>query len=82
MQRTINGWVWLSDVAVLLVFAAIGRQNHGESNPIKCDCRYRITIYHCLVTGRLGNSSNSSRTPAGSGSGKVRSQTSWLVHLD
>jgi FlaA1/EpsC-like NDP-sugar epimerase len=34
MQRTINGWVWLSDIAVLLVFAAIGRQNHGESNPI------------------------------------------------
>jgi len=34
MQRTINGWVWLSDIAVLLAFAAIGRQNHGESSPI------------------------------------------------
>jgi len=34
MQRTINGWIWLTDVAVLLLFAAIGRQNHGESNPI------------------------------------------------
>ena len=34
MQRTINGWIWLSDIAVLLLFAAIGRQNHGESNPI------------------------------------------------
>lgn len=34
MQRTINGWIWLTDVAVLLLFAAIGRQNHGESNPL------------------------------------------------
>jgi biotin transporter BioY len=34
MQRSINGWIWLTDVAVLLLFAAIGRQNHGESNPI------------------------------------------------
>jgi hypothetical protein len=34
MQRTINGWIWLTDVAALLLFAAIGRQNHGESNPL------------------------------------------------
>lgn len=34
MQRTINGWIWLTDATVLLVFAAIGRQNHGENNPI------------------------------------------------
>lgn len=34
MQRSINGWIWLTDVAVLLLFAAIGRQNHGEQNPV------------------------------------------------
>ncbi|MCX6014933.1 MAG: DUF3054 domain-containing protein [Chloroflexales bacterium] len=34
MQRSINVWIWLSDVTVMLLFAAIGRQNHGESNPI------------------------------------------------
>ena len=46
MQRTINGWIWLTDVAVLLLFAAIGRQNHGESNPISGVC---IALYYAAV---------------------------------
>jgi len=32
MRKTINGWVWLGDTLVLIVFAAIGRQSHSESN--------------------------------------------------
>lgn len=34
MQKPFNRWVWLADMLVLIVFAAIGRQSHGESNPI------------------------------------------------
>ena len=34
MQKSIRVWVWLADMLVLVVFAAIGRQSHAESNPL------------------------------------------------
>lgn len=34
MQQSSKWWVWLADMGVLLVFAAIGRQSHAEHNPI------------------------------------------------
>lgn len=34
MQKPFSGWVWLADMVVIVVFAAIGRQSHGEDNPL------------------------------------------------
>lgn len=34
MHNTTNWWVWLVDMVVLVIFAAIGRQSHAESNPL------------------------------------------------
>ena len=34
MRKSINVWVWLADMLVLIIFAAIGRQSHNESNPL------------------------------------------------
>ena len=34
MNRPFNRRIWLIDMLVLVVFAAIGRQSHGEGNPL------------------------------------------------
>ncbi len=33
-RRSVDPWVVVADVIALLVFAAIGRQSHNETNPI------------------------------------------------
>lgn len=35
LRKPIDRWVVLGDIVALLVFAAIGRQSHNETNPIE-----------------------------------------------
>lgn len=34
MQKPFSIWVWLADMIVIVVFAAVGRQSHAEDNPL------------------------------------------------